>query len=196
MWRGLQSFGHALFISELAGHLSDEMVKPPLPQRMGGVAFLRWQRVGPSQPVEDKLGNRFEGDLDIAFDLALADVEPVHALEDAFLHALPDFRIEILPQGLLDNGGFGGAGPARHFVEFGIDIAGKSQIETGFGHGSEVRQCVRVGKVKCGGAADRFEMACISQIGRVVLGDDQIRLRFRLNFTSRCVEFGRNLQTA
>lgn len=66
---------------------------------MSGIAFVFGGWIGPRQPVQNILPQRFERDGHIALDLARAQVEPVESFQDALFHALADFRVELFAQG-------------------------------------------------------------------------------------------------
>ena len=74
-----------MLIAELLSHLLNEMVETPLANGVGrsGLAFR--DRLGAGQPVEDRMGDRFEAQGCVAFDLALPPVERIHAAQQPFL---------------------------------------------------------------------------------------------------------------
>lgn len=61
------------------------MIEAPLAEGLVCVALDFRDRLGAGQPVDDKMGERFEAQGCVAFHLALPPVERIHAAQQPFL---------------------------------------------------------------------------------------------------------------
>lgn len=97
----LQPRGHTPLIAKLFRDLLDETVKAPLAKGVGGVALAFRDRLGPGQPAEDKMGEGFEAQRGIPFNLALPPVEGIHPRQQPLFQHGPRFGNEQGQKGII-----------------------------------------------------------------------------------------------
>ena len=100
------------------------MIKAPLAKGVGGVALAFRDRLGPGQPVEDKMSERFEAQGGVPFNLALPPVEGIHAAKKPFLQHQIGLRVEITVKRVFHDFGLGHARHGCAAFELGMQLVG------------------------------------------------------------------------
>lgn len=143
--KGVLDEGAAL--PDLPGDLVDEVVKPPLSERVGRLAFLLRNGVRPSKPVEHEVRDGLDAEINGPGEPSQAPLEPVHALHQPVLKRAASVGIEITSQRRFEDVGLGRLLLVRCGFESSEERSVEAEVDAGFHRAAA--QCVGTDAAEC-----------------------------------------------